>query len=147
MGKHSLLSSSTVQQSQFVCTSSTSHELWFSKFTGLTAIWKSHCAKFRISVFSAGPGRYHRGPPSGGDPPVSRVLPSLLLSSPLPHTPPPPLSGSSSLHPQLFLSPCQPRRAASSPVLPAPPSPHVRRSRYCHVHCTRIFCQIIRSFI
>lgn len=115
--------------------------------TALTAIRKFHCATFRISVFSAGPGRYHGGPQSGGDPPVSRVLPSLLLSSPLPHTPPPPLSDSPSLHPQLFLPPCQPRGAASSPVLPASPSPHVRRSRYCHVDCTLPLRQIIRSFI
>lgn len=79
-----------------------------------------------------GAGRYHRGPPSGCDPPVSGVLPSLLLSSPLPHTSPAAIPASPSLHPQLslFLSSRQPRGAASPSVLPTPPSPHVRRSRY-----------------
>lgn len=79
-----------------------------------------------------GAGRYHRGPPSGCDPPVSGVLPSLLLPSSLPHTSPAAIPASPSLHPQLslFLSSRQPWGAASPSVLPTPPSPHVRRSRY-----------------
>lgn len=92
-------------------------------------------------MFSAGPGGYHGGPSSGGDPSVSGVLPALLLSSPLPHTPPPPLFGSSSLYSQLFLPPCEPRGAAAPPVLPAPPPPHVRRPRYCPDDRTCTFCQ------
>lgn len=80
----------------------------------------------------SGPGGHHGGPPGGGDPAVSGVLPSLLLPGALPHAPPAPLPGSPSLYPQLplFLPACQPRGAAPAPVLPAPPPPHVRRPRY-----------------
>lgn len=102
----------------------------------LGAMW---CRLSLVSLsFFSGAGGHHRGPPGGGDPPVSRVLPSLLLSGPLPHAPPAPLPGSPSLHPQLslFLPPCQSRGAAPPPVLPAPPPPHVRRSRYGHADWT-----------
>lgn len=88
-----------------------------------------------ISPSPPGARGQHRGPAGGGDPSVSRVLPPFLLSSSVPHTSPASLPDPPTLHPQLshFLPPCQSWGDISTSVLPAPPSPHVRRPRYCQV--------------
>lgn len=105
--------------------SKTTGRMWFYPF-----LWTQNT--HTVYFCHTGAWGYHRCPTSGGDTPVSRVLPCLIFSSTVPHTPPAPIPGSPSLHPQLslFLPPSQSRGNATPPVLPAPPAPHVQWSRY-----------------
>lgn len=110
----------------FKCEESVSGSVRYRPVWSLTPV-------FPFSLFAlTGAGGHHGGPQGGGHPPVSRVLPSFLLTSSVPHTPPASLSDSPTLYTQLpfFLPPCQPWWAAPTPVLPAPHPPHVWRPRY-----------------